>query len=426
LNPSKSVNCSVTSLNPSTKSQHVSFNVGDDLRLRAHGTLGPRGISLIVSDLIDLAASVLCIERQLKRRRPSNPPKTFSLRMKVRRPEAWSERAVKILEELLQLLGNAVWKIEITGGLKKDPQACTRDTSSRKIRQVALFSGGLDSSCGAATLHERVNEIQLVSFYTLQRSLQSEISSALGFKLHAQWSWVWNGGVAHGRSFYYRTFLFLALAAAVAESWECRTIYQFENGLLATAIPPDPSWMMTKHAHPSVQRCAELLLNEVFGGEWEICNPFLKLTKAQCVQEALSRHNPSKLLPILHRTETCWSFHSMPKVGKKRKKRHLHCGVCIPCVIRRTALRDTKVFRDLLDDNVKNDPKLGLAFRSYFGLLDGVLKCRGSLAKFYHVLPSDGRILIDGGSLTLGELHELFRTFAGEFMRAYQLRDWSS
>ena len=47
--------------------------------------------------------------------------------------------------------------------------------------QIVLFSGGLDSTCGALTLREHAGRTQLVSFYTKELTLQRELAEELGF-----------------------------------------------------------------------------------------------------------------------------------------------------------------------------------------------------------------------------------------------------
>jgi len=379
-------------------------------------------LSARASDLLDLGAAVFQIERQFRSRSVGNPPVRLQLAIKLREPQAWNRDARESLTAILSLLGNSIWDVELKSGLQEKTYRGNREGSSKRFSQVALLSGGLDSTCGALTLAAEADRTEVVSFYTVQKRLQTNIAERLGFQ-HAQCSWDWRGEKNRGRSFYYRSFFFLTLAGAIANSWDATRIYQFENGVLATAIPPSPWFMMTRHAHPRLQEIAERLFGSLFGGKWEIWNPFLKLTKRQCVEAGLARRGDSDIASLLHRTETCWSYHSMPKIGKKRKPRRLACGICIPCILRRTALREASYYKDLLKDSIRNDSKLGIQFRSYFGFLERVLDTRGSPQKFYRILPGEGRILLDDTQrILLSDLQGLFMKFADEFMETYRIK----
>jgi hypothetical protein len=212
----------------------------------------------------------------------------------------------------------------------------------------------------------------------------------------------------------------------IAESWQARTILQFENGILATAIPPVPSFMMTKHAHPQLHKLSADLFSTLFGGEWKINNPFMLMTKRGCVDEASKSIGKAQAIELLNQTETCWFLWSNRINGERddnRKKRPgVPCGVCIPCLIRHTAVPDESCTYDLLNDEVKNDPIMGIPFRSYFGFIERIINVGLSYTQFYNVLPAAGRELLEmDDSLTLKNLHTLFSTFAREFKDAYKM-----
>lgn len=156
-----------------------------------------------------------------------------------------------------------VFKTQRGGLSKKIPEHHPIDGD--KIDQVVLFSGGMDSTCGLASICEDAPQTRLVSFYTQQKALQRKIASDIKFNAPIQWRMNWKGKPGRGRSFHYRSFLFLCLVAAVAESWGIKSISQFENGILALAIPPSPSWAITKHAHPLLHVKVSRLFSALFG-----------------------------------------------------------------------------------------------------------------------------------------------------------------
>ncbi len=416
--PNGLVACSAYSLRDGDKPQEIKFNLGKDLFAKVTGLVGPHGFSPTAADLVDVAASVFQIEKQLRGRQRTNPVVKFDLAMRLRNPSAWSKKATTTLSEILNLLGYPAWKVHFEGGLSA-PVPVHQISSVRKIDQIALFSGGLDSACGAISLRSDKARTQLVSYYTGQKTLQVDLARQIGFDPPVQWSLQWGKSAGRGHSYFYRSFLFLALAAATAETWGARRILQFENGVLATAVPPSPAFAMTHHAHPSLHRSCALLFGLVLGGEWTIENPFLNKTKCECVQVAIGSKLPG-VQALLHSTQTCWFYRSNRILGAG-KRPNTACGVCVPCVLRRTALPDERCEFDLKKDSVRNHHTKGRVFRSYYGFLSRILSC-DTANQFYSVLPAAGRDLLATGFVQLTDLYELFRQFADEFMRTYGVK----
>jgi hypothetical protein len=414
-----SVECQVEGLRARYKYEPVSFNTGTELSLSLAGETGPRGVSPISADLVDFAAAVYQIERQLRRKNTS-PPERYELRMKLRQPQAWNEEAIAAARDVLYLLGDAVWDLDFRSGLRA-PILDHRPTNGSKPTQVALFSGGMDSACGLATINKEAPNTQLVSFYTRQKKLQKNIASELGYSRLSQWRMKWGKPAGPGHAFFYRSFLFLSLGAAIAESWGVRSVLQFENGVLATAIPPGTAWLMTKHAHPLLHKHASRLFSALYGGNWTISNPFLPFTKRACVDQAIRAIGKPKAMHLLSETETCWFLWSHRVIGG-RKKPGVPCGICIPCIVRRTTKLDEKYAYDLLQRRTRNNPRQGVNFRSYYLFLEQVLKTRRSPADFYAMLPPSGRELLGAGlPFSLDDLHQLFLKFGREFMRTFSV-----
>lgn len=425
-----------------TPSQEILFNIDDNLRMTVTGNVGTRGISQRAADLIDLGAAICQIEKHLKGRQRTNPPARFELSMELRDPEAWTQRAIDIAQEALLLLGNAEWSLRFTERPTAEvPHHEAIDDG--QVDRVVLFSGGMDSTCGAASIHGERDRTRLVSFYTRQKTLQQTIAEDLGFEPPVQWGMRWKSELGRGRghTFYYRSFLFLCLAAATAESWGTRNILQFENGVLASSIPPAPSWMMTKHAHPVLHKLVSRLLSEILGDEWTVSNPFALLTKRDCFNKAVEKIGREKAADAVKKSETCWfqasnrivkpadkKLQRSKKGGKKawQKKPGTPCGVCIPCIIRRTGFQDdVGQYRwDLTRDAVRNDPRLGAPFRSYFLLLDQIADTKETPTEFYRVLPAAGRDLVTQGYFSLKDLHQLLLRFAEEFVETYDLKEY--
>jgi 7-cyano-7-deazaguanine synthase in queuosine biosynthesis len=416
------VNCQVYGIRTAFPPRQISFDIGTDLILQLGNSIGPKGLSPTAADLVDLAAAIYQIDRHITSWRGTNPPARIQLSMRLRNPNAWSEQAIRALHASLQLLGNAPWELQFGSG-SKAPIPKYQTENGGAINQVALFSGGVDSMCGAITLRNTSAHTRLVSFYSAQKTLQRRLASEIGFQAPVQWRMKWLREPGRGRSFYFRSFLFLVLAGAVAETWDARTVFQFENGILATAVPPTPSWMMTKHAHPLLHETMGELFGALLGGRWVITNPFLQLTKRECVEHAAGSMQKARVMQLLADTETCWYLRSNNVYGGK-KRPGMPCGICVPCVLRRTAIPGERYQYNLLDDEIKGHKKRGESFRAYYAFSRKILVAGKSPAKFYSTLPAAGRGLADGGvGLTLSALHRLFRTFAHEFVTTFDLRE---
>lgn len=391
----------------------------DHVQLRATGDLGPRGISPEGADLIDLAGTVLRIERQLTGRGRTNPPAQFHLRMPVRAPNIWNSGAKHIAERLLRHLGSAEWSIELVKNPGPPSIYAGNSTSQSQVRAVMLLSGGLDSTCGAATLSPEDN-VQAVSFYVRQKELQREVAQTLGLGTPVQWTWAQRVASGRGRSFYYRTLLFLCIAAVTANSWGAREILQFENGVLGLAVPPNPDFRMTLHAHPETHRLARELFAAVLGGEWSIINRFALMTKRDCYKLLEHRLGENEARELASRTETCWALRAPRAIGGSKKKPGRACGICFPCVVRQTATSREPYKFDLHKDTTRNHPLRGRVFRAYYGFLKDVESCR-SATDFYSMLDSRARDLVAPvGPLELEDIFSLFRKFGGEFKRTFE------
>jgi 7-cyano-7-deazaguanine synthase in queuosine biosynthesis len=393
----------------------IEFSPGRDFALR--GSVGPRGLSDAAADLLDVAASVYWIERSLPGHRSSNTPKRFEVTFRLREPERWTKGTISALSTALESLGNAEWDISIAG-TRKLPGPVIESIKRKGVKAVAMLSGGLDSTCGAARLQPEHNGVQLVSYYTKQRVVQQNIANLLGHESPAQFWLQKNVTPGRGRAFFYRSLFFTSIAAVIADSFESRTIIQHENGVLASAVPPSPAWRMTRHAHPVTHRALERVFGGVLGGRWRIENPFFQLTKREALVEAERVVGKPMMRSLLAYTDTCW-YHWSNNIAGSRKPPGMACGVCVPCIVRRTALPNDRFHLDLSLDRIRNHETKGRAFRSYAGFAGDLLATKGRDALVYRALPAEAHELIRLGFMSLSDLARLFRTFAAEFTRSF-------
>jgi 7-cyano-7-deazaguanine synthase in queuosine biosynthesis len=395
-----------------------SFSSNRFPRLKVN-VIGPEGIDNVAADLIDLGIAVFLIERNLPGKQHTNRALKISLELGIRTPNVWTEAVVKTLSEILLFMGGTHWDFDFFPVKKPDTQVVL-SKETLKSKRVALFSGGLDSLCGAATVC-RDDDTRLVSYYTGQKDLQKGLAASIEMRTPVQWSVRSGSFLGRGTNYLYRSFMFLCLAAVTAQSYGARNILQFENGILASGITPSPSGRSTKHAHYRVHRLCEAVFSKILGGDWTIENPFQHKTKREAFIEMTQKLGDRKARELAEKTKSCWHLYAGYKDERLGKKKNGEpCGFCVPCLVRQTA-HPLQTWRNLRSDDARNHPIHGHFFREFYAMLHSIQCARnGSLGDFYTAV---GSSLYDAikprGGYELSEVRDLFLRFADEFMVTY-------
>ncbi|HEY0414133.1 MAG TPA: hypothetical protein VGD66_13430 [Allosphingosinicella sp.] len=391
---------------------------------RGLGAAGPDPRAL---DLLEIARLVWEVERYTPKRVSSERVRTVNVEMPLRAPDAWTEPAHQALVGMLRLLGNAEWRFEFT---KRAGRTALDDLGGGKAGvgesdTVMLFSGGLDSTCGLGWLKKNGVEAVLASFYGA-KTKQEAIAAQFRIGRHVQVGCTWdNGRRRFGGQFQYRSFMFLALGAVLARSLGAKTLLQFENGPLSIAIPPSPTYRMTRHAHPKLHRLAETLFSILFGSPLEVANPFLSSTKRQMAELLRGEIGRKEFDAVVRRTETCWNLTSRQVIGKIAKKPGIACGLCVPCVVRRTAVlgNDVQHAVDLTSrkDPHFKDPNARVHVDAYLGWSNALTGPGYDLNRFAFEAPQVVREAVSNsaGMLTMDTTFDLCRTFAQELIGAF-------
>ncbi|HEX7185524.1 MAG TPA: 7-cyano-7-deazaguanine synthase [Thermoanaerobaculia bacterium] len=252
---------------------------------------------------------------------------------------------------------------------------------------VTLYSGGLDSSSGMSSLLAAGDRTVAVTQYSNRledrASLLRDLARAGGgevplvaFRVVPRRTRVVavNGGPSPApledveNTWRLRTFLYLALAGAVADALYIDRILMFENGILAHNLPFD-SYVIgarsTRHAHPTFLLLMERLFEGLFQRQITIRNPFQFLTKGG---EAGSLAELTKSLPdrpsLVARTNSCWYFPNLvARLAHSGGHRITHCGACMPCKIRRLAVLEAGLERwEPIDGQYYVDPLAASTF----------------------------------------------------------------
>lgn len=248
---------------------------------------------------------------------------------------------------------NAARLQEVFGDLTSDTlllEVSPRTGAPRSLRQtkdeyepldaVALLSGGVDSFVGGAKLLQEGLRVLFLSHSAGSAVTQAQkrvqgVLSGLGDAQFSSFTMTPKRKSLHPfpppsqtepseRS---RTLLFLGVAALIAKVCEVNDVYINENGIMAVHAPIAEARVgsySTKTAAPSILEAVERLANQALDGGVRVGNALIKDTKADVVEKARALGVSDRLID----TVSCWAIN-----------RHggIHCGICIPCIMRRLA-----------------------------------------------------------------------------------------
>ncbi|SCF44533.1 7-cyano-7-deazaguanine synthase [Micromonospora mirobrigensis] len=297
----------------------------------------PQDRPIWAQDLLQVARAVFLADKlSLRSGSADRWTRRIDLSVQVAEFDRWTDRALRLLTELTEALTSDKWHIRVHPGATAWPHQ-NRIHSPQAAEEVALFSGGLDSSAYAA---ERARasggELLLVSYYEPQWASQQEAVLAAIHELSSR-------AVRQSRSpqqikarqelepsarsrglLYTATAVYLAAAHGVAQ------VAVPENGQLAlnpALTPARVAACSTRSVHPYTLSLLNALIHEV-GGSVTVVNPYLHLTKGEVCERALA----AGLTPttLTHATMSC---------GRPpRNQPELQCGHCYPCLVRRSGL----------------------------------------------------------------------------------------
>jgi 7-cyano-7-deazaguanine synthase in queuosine biosynthesis len=293
-------------------------------------------------DLLQMARTAyLADKKSLRGRAADNWTRAIHIRVHVRNPDIWEGSATLLLRELLQTLTADQWHVTF----EPAPSPAWRQgryTDNWTAAEVALFSGGLDSTAFAANLAgQSEGDVLLVMFYDPATKSRQEavfreiraISERNGRKLHRRMASQMVLGRPLELSSRSRGLLYLATAVYMAAAHGTPRVLLPENGQLAInppLSPGRPAACSTRSAHPRTLSLLNQLI-ATLGGDVTITNPLSDRTKGEVCEFALEAGLTAE---TLYSTVSC----SHPP---HTRKNHLpyHCGYCYPCLVRRSGLR---------------------------------------------------------------------------------------
>lgn len=334
------------------------------------------GVSVLpprVEDLLVVALSVYAADLSVPRAISEDRwTRSMTLHVPVFDDELWQTGSNE-LKTALEFLSGDRWNL--TFRKRKQPQNTKYEGQDPIVDQACLFSGGVDSLVGAIDLLEEEEVIGLVSHHGagITHSVQSKVYAALenaypetawNFDFYVQPRKLRDGiGESTMRA---RSFLFLCLGVAVANILSsANRLVVAENGLISLNVPltlPRLGSLSTRTTHPYFLYAYRAFLQAI-GIDTEIELPYALMTKGEMIGECDNSDLLEKLLP---KTMSC----THPEVGRySGGKPGIHCGYCVPCMIRRAAIAvvfddKTKYGVDVLTSPPSHDCDVGRDFRA--------------------------------------------------------------
>jgi hypothetical protein len=302
-------------------------------------------------DLLILAAHIHAADTRISRVTESQDSWTREIRLviPVSDPSRWAA-GTSVLERMLNFLTGDRWNVGFRARPPRFASVVRKPPFKWKkppFDELSLFSGGLDSLIGSIDLLERGRAPLLVSYAgegatsDAQNTLYDELKkhySGVQFDRLRIWMSFPKGFVRDSGSedtTRGRSFLFIASGVFAGTGLGGPfTLRVPENGLIALNVPLDPlrlGSLSTRTTHPFyMARWNELL--GVLGIAAKVENPYWDKTKGEMVAQCANGSVLPKLLP---NSLSC----SSPTKGRWQGRGVEHCGYCLPCLIRRAAVR---------------------------------------------------------------------------------------
>lgn len=318
----------------------------DDIRTRYRHDL-----PAYLIDLLELAAYVFAADNLTSRggakreKMASAWRRNFCLIVAVREPGLWSRpEVVEALVKALNFISDDNWTLGFVPAVKPanaDAYFNLRpaEDDGTASSNIVLFSGGLDSLSGAVReLSEGRQSVVLVSHRAAkivsnrQDKLISALKKQFGDRAFHVPVRIHMKGALSTREFTQRTrsFLFTAIATAVAELDRSTNIRFYENGVMSINLPPAAHYVGTRASrttHPHAIYLLQDALRRVCQSRLEINNPYIWMTKSEVVKE-LVRYGHAELIKD---SISCTSI-------REATAMHPHCGCCVQCMQRRLSV----------------------------------------------------------------------------------------
>jgi 7-cyano-7-deazaguanine synthase in queuosine biosynthesis len=320
---------------------------------------GKKSLSTVNEDFLVIASSIFCADKRIPRKNYSdNWTRTIKLSIPVLELKKW-DSVKEELEYTIGFLSGDKWILEFRQTalrFRADKMNMKNLISTEKYDSVSLFSGGLDSFCGALTLSENKKNTLYIGFreYSLltnrQRELFDSISNSYSNLENELLLFSVNplAPIHRGRepkkltvesTSRSRSLLFIAGAISVASIIGKKTpVYIPENGFIGVNVPLTDSRIgscSTRTTHPIFINSLNKILEKI-GVQNKVSNFYWNKSKGEILEE---HQNNIVFKKYAHRTLSC-SHPCLSRYDRKKSDKVVtpcNCGYCYPCLIRRAS-----------------------------------------------------------------------------------------
>lgn len=290
-------------------------------------------------DFTIIAMAVVAADKAILRKKSADGwTRKIELCVYLHDAAKWNREKRK-LENMLRFLSGDFWNLNInTLPESLIPQ---KKYELRQQDCICLLSGGMDSLVGAIDLHEEGRNPLFVS-QTVRGDAdhQREYAMQFGTNNLCQWS---NSVKKKGESEIStraRSIIFFAFALLASCGIDCnnqgrKELFVPENGYISLNLPLDPlrvGSLSTKTTHPIYMDNLQEIWNDV-GINIDFILPYKYKTKGEVLMECKNQELMKKLI---FGSTSC---------GKYQRKLQ-HCGVCVPCLVRRAAFLKNNLHDD--------------------------------------------------------------------------------
>ncbi|MGV3529805.1 MAG: Qat anti-phage system QueC-like protein QatC [Flavisolibacter sp.] len=317
------------------------------------------------ADFLDFAQAIYTADQVISRR--LNGYQGWSRHIRVHFPVSdlgqWHQALPK-LEQMLSFLSGDKWELAFRRRTNQRMIQHVVDSNPDGVTKVCLFSGGLDSFIGAIDLLASGEKLALVSHYKggSESVPQTQLYTALGqhfgnntflpFQLYVQPKQS-NVQAQKEDTSRARSFLFLAIGIVLANTYgSAIPLIVPENGLISLNVPLTPTRVSshsTRTTHPHYMALFQEIVGDL-GISNLVENPYRFKTKGEMMQECKDQ---AFLLANYGGSMSC----SHPDNSRYEGQRPgIHCGYCVPCIIRQSAETVAGGIHTSYTHNVRTSP----------------------------------------------------------------------
>lgn len=290
-------------------------------------------------DFTIIAMAVVAADKAILRKKSADGwTRKIELCIYLHDADKWNREKRK-LENMLRFLSGDFWDLSINA--LPESLVPQKKYELRQQDCICLLSGGMDSLVGAIDLHEKGRNPLFVS-QTVRGDAdhQREYAMQFGTNNLCQWS---NSVKKKGeseistraRSIIFFAFALLASCGINCNSQGRKELFVPENGYISLNLPLDPlrvGSLSTKTTHPIYMDKLQEIWNDV-GINIDFVLPYKYKTKGEVLMEC---KNQELMKKFIFGSTSC---------GKYQRKLQ-HCGVCVPCLVRRAAFLKNNLHDD--------------------------------------------------------------------------------